>query len=343
MNEKRGHVPKKCGWFKDVFLPSIDSDLESIKELWDRRELPKRHDMSCCCKPHMSHWESDKIKLILRDDNPAFGDNIIFPLEDPTRTSGVIDLGDSKFSYRLTLDDVQLMGQNKLINEMLVKYSQGIKVIYMYGAKTSGKTTIGQFLLNYLESRKNTVVPKMKNLADQCPRSDVWPLFTEMKRSCDDPNKEYYFLLDNTDKILEERWDAFHKELLEFVHKRNFYFLVTYSNQNLTSKLNSSLMNNREACLPVSPIPNMVAAKFILSVCSSKLPLEKRNPDNFVTVLPEKFYPMQDILSLRNAIEESNQVKLEDLVVEVFAKKENDGIDESRPTEIKEELKQCLK
>lgn len=345
-NERRRHLAKKCNWYKDVFLMSLDSDLDSMKELWEERGY-KREDMSCCCMPHLSHWETDKIKLILNNDNPAFGDFVIFPLDDPTRPEGTVDLGESKFSHRLTFNEVQLLGQNKLINEMLVKFSQGIKVIYMYGAKSSGKSTIGNFLLNYVESRKNTVVPKMKNLADQCPRSDVWPLFTEMKRSCDDSTKEYFFLLDNTDKILEERWDAFHKELLEFIHKRNFFFIVTYSKQNLTSKLNSSLLNNKEACLPVTPISNSMAAKFILfdSTRVQKLPLEKRNPDNFMTVLPEKFYPMQDVLALCNAIEESDRIKLEQLAEDVFSKskKEKDGIDESRPTEIKEELKQCLK
>lgn len=323
---------------------SIDSDLDSLKELWEERGY-KREDMSCCCMPHTSHWETDKIKLILQDNNPEFGDKQIFPPEDLSRPEGTVDLGESKFSHRLTFNEVQLLGQNKLINEMLIKFNQGIKVIYMYGAKSSGKSTIGNFLLNYVEARKNTIIPKMKNLADQCPRSDVWPLFTEMKRSCDDPTKEYYFLLDNTDKILEERWEAFHKELLEFIHKRNFFFLVTYSKQNLTSKLNSSLLNNKEACLPVSPISNTIAAKFILSssVRAQKLPLDKRNPDNLMVVLPEKFYPMQDVLALSNAIEETDRVKLEDLAESVLKQKESDGIDESRPTEIKEELKQCLK
>lgn len=341
---KRKHNKRLCKWYEKTFLPSIDTDLSSMEDFWKNRDR-KRKDESCCCRPDLSHWETDKIKLILKDNDPKYGDAVIFPEDDMMRQDGTIYLGDSKFSHKLTFTDVHLLGQNKLINELLVKFSQGIKVIYMYGAKNSGKSTIGQFLLNYLESRKKSSVPKIKNLAGQCPRSDVWPLFTEMKRNCDDPHKDYIFLLDNADKILEERWEAFHKELCEFIHKRNFFFIVTYSKQQLTSKLNSSLLNNKEACLPVAPIANTIAAKFILSneLWSQKLPLDKRNPDNLLTVLPDKFYPMQDILRFCNMIEEAKDVKIDDLADTALSKKATEGIDESRPAEIKEELKQCLK
>jgi hypothetical protein len=227
------------------------------------------------------------------------------------------------------------------------KFNQGIKVIYLYGARLSGKTTIGTFLLNYVEARNNLVVPKIKNLADQCPRSDVWPLFTEMKRSCTDVGKEYYFLLDNTDKILEERWEAFHKELGEFIQKRNFYFIVTHSSDTLQSKLNSSLLHNKEVCIGVSAVSKKHAVNFVLKnpSCLQKFPLTKRNPDALVAELEKEAYHMQDVLALCNAIEKlkNETPDINALMKKVIEARPATGINQSSPTDIIEELKECLK
>lgn len=337
---------KRCEWYDGVFLASCDSYLGEVEAIWAKNNY-KREDQSCCCRPHIKHWEPDKIKLIYRDNDPQFGNAVIFPLDDMTRPSGPVDFGDSKFSHRLTHNEVQLLGQNRLINEIITKFNQGIKVIYLYGARNSGKTTIGQFLLNYIEARNNRVVPKIKNLADQCPRSDVWPLFTQMKRSCNDVTKEYYLLLDNTDKILEERWEAFHKELSEFIHKRNFYFIVTHSSDQLQSKLNSSLLHNKEVCIGVSAVSKRHAVNFVLKSKDrqQKFPLSKRNPDSLVAELEKESYYMQDVLALCNEIEKMTDAtpNVNEQMKRIIENRPATGINQSSPTDITEELKECLK
>lgn len=336
----------------EVYCKTINIDIKSRSKKRSAAatvDSKPINDYMCCCRPELEHNELSKLILVYKDDDDSRGDRVVFPQEyvDQLQDGNRVDIGDSKFSYRLKSTEVSLQGQNILIHELLFKMNNQCKVVYMYGPKNSGKTLCCEFFMYYCEARDKNIKPFLKDVTNQCPHNDTaWPLFYNIRRDSNNIDYKYIYILDNADKMLTERWSSLQSQMKEF--PSNFFFIVTYSNKELQGKLAAKIHMNKEALVPVGDLTNKDAAKYIVKNAKNCLAFAARNPDDFQSsIFPEKYYKMSLIRSLLSRItlgeSKARSFKAIAEIFEELREKENEVSGESRPRQLKEEFKELMK
>jgi hypothetical protein len=73
-----------CSW-ADYFQLEFDA---KFKENYSKNEM-----FVCCCSPELAHDETEKLKLIYKDNNTGFGETVVFS----SLRSGQIQLSNQSY------------------------------------------------------------------------------------------------------------------------------------------------------------------------------------------------------------------------------------------------------
>jgi hypothetical protein len=241
-------------------------------------------DPMCCCRPELIHDETMKLALVYLNDDEEHGQSIIYsPDMVSSYPDGAINYGESKFYGNLNFYSINLIGQNKLVYEILNKLKERFQVIYLYGPPRSGKTTICKFLMNYLQERGLFRDLQIINKKKIVPMNDNWTFFEDMLIR-DSRQERHLFVLEDFDEIIRHKWDVFHRKIVEFLDRKNFFFIVTLSESSL---MFDKLLTNKEVYMAVMDLGRVDAAKLLLQHAGDKL---SENDHNVYTLAQRDFF-----------------------------------------------------
>lgn len=266
-SKRKHHI--NCRWLKDFENFYIN---EEAQEACKSKGLHCDH--VCCCRPELIHDETMKLALLFLNDDENYGKTIIFPPELlAAYPDGTINYGESKFYGNLNFYSISLIGQNKLIYEMLMKLKDRFQVIYLYGPQRSGKTTICKFLMNYVQERGQFRDLQIINKRKIVPMNDNWTFFEDMLIR-DSRHERHLYVLEDFDEIIRFKWEVFHRKIVEFLDRKNFYFVVTLSESSL---MFDKLLTSKEAYMSVMDLGRVDAAKLLLQHAADRLPENDHN------------------------------------------------------------------
>jgi hypothetical protein len=296
-----------CDWFNDFENFYIN---EEQHERW--QTAGATIDSSCCCRPELPHDETMKIELLLLHGNEKYGEEVIFPQEIVSSIpNGRINYGESKFYGNLNFHSINLIGQNKLIYNIILKLRGKHPVVYLYGPPSSGKTVVCKFLMNYLQERGQFKDPQIINKRKIVPMNNNWSFFEDMLTK-DDQKDRHLYVLDDFDEIIRHRWDLFHKRIIDFLDKKNFYFVVTLSESSL---MNDKLLTSKEAYLAVPKLPRLAAAKLLFEQASGFLSQSDHNIYNLANreifrrpLMPNEVIEIAKMLRNRKSLKEISSI-----------------------------------
>jgi adenylate kinase len=262
LTSKRKHRIN-CRWFKDFENFYINEEAQE-----NCKKSGAHCDPVCCCRPNLIHDETMKLDLIFLNDDETNGDTVIYPPDIVAAyPDGSINYGESKFYGNLNFYSINLIGQNKLIFEILNKLKERYQVIYLFGPPRSGKTTICKFLMNYLQERGLFRDLQIINKKKIVPMNDNWTFFEDMLIR-DSRNERHLYVLEDFDEIIRHKWDVFHRKIVEFLDRKNFFFIVTLAESSL---MFDKLLTNKEAYMAVMDLGRVDAAKLLLQHAGDKL------------------------------------------------------------------------
>jgi hypothetical protein len=241
------------------------------------REKGQVCDPMCCCRPDLVHDETMKLELLFAEGNEAYGNIVIFPLDSLIcLPEGGINFGESKFYGNLNFYSINLIGQNKLVYEILMRLRDRFQVIYLYGPPRSGKTTICKFLMNYLQERGLFRDLQIINKKKIVPMNDNWTFFEDMLIR-DSRHERHLYVLEDFDEIIRFKWEVYHRKIVEFLDRKNFFFIVTISESSL---MFDKLLTNKEVYMSVMDLSRLDAAKLLLQHAADRLPENDHNVFN---------------------------------------------------------------
>lgn len=277
-NSKRKHR-LNCDWYNDFQNFYISEDQQEIC-----REKGVAMDNMCCCRPELTHDEAMKLELIFLNDNEEYGKTVVFPSDViAAKPEGRINFGDSKFYGNLNYHSIDLIGQNKLIYEIIINLKEKFPVIYLYGPQGSGKTTICKFLMNYMQERGKFKDLQIINKRKIVPMNDNWIFFEDMILR-DSKFDKHLYVLEDFDEIIRHRWELFHRKMVNFLDKKNFYFIVTISESSLMSH---KMLTNKEVYMSVLDLSRVNAATLLLEQAKDYL---ARNDQNIYTLASKDIF-----------------------------------------------------
>lgn len=270
-----------CSW-ADYFQLEFDA---KFKENYSKNEM-----FVCCCSPELAHDETEKLKLIYKDNNTGFGETVVFS----SLRSGQIQLSNQSYFGQTTFSDCNVVGQNILLYSMFNSiYHEKARIIYLKGGNGSGKTSIAKSLANYLQERHlinkvhylnmvgiNSVHVFMAKIPGYSTGA-FGDLGSTLKSSQGYVGENDTLLIfDNLDSFMNASYEQFKIKAMELLNTTSICMIILTSDHSFLEKSKSTtgqlLRNERAYTIPF--IKPFVSAKLLTQMAADSLPLMFRNP-----------------------------------------------------------------
>lgn len=240
---------------------------------YDAIEVPlegnKEHKL-CCCQPELTHDETMKLKLLFNQGVKEYGDEVIFDSLMP----GIVKYINNNFYGNVIFQDIAVIGQNKLIYEMVTAFTRDNKrIIYLCGDSHTGKTSIAKHLANYMYERHKFADVRYLDMKTKTIHNFLAGIHG-YENMYEKKDTDILVILDNMDQILRDEWTHYTEKMQERVEQSKMKFLVTCCSKEL---IKYSPIQAKESIKLISTLNQHSAAKLLLKLGEENLPLDYRN------------------------------------------------------------------
>jgi hypothetical protein len=199
---------------------------------YDAIEVPlegnKEHKL-CCCQPELTHDETMKLKLLFNQGVKEYGDEVIFDSLMP----GIVKYINNNFYGNVIFQDIAVIGQNKLIYEMVTAFTRDNKrIIYLCGDSHTGKTSIAKHLANYMYERHKFADVRYLDMKTKTIHNFLAGIHG-YENMYEKKDTDILVILDNMDQILRDEWTHYTEKMQERVEQSKMKFLVTCCSKEL--------------------------------------------------------------------------------------------------------------
>jgi tRNA A37 threonylcarbamoyladenosine biosynthesis protein TsaE len=244
----------------------------------------------CCCSPELPHDEGQKMKIIYRGGDSELGKKPLFR----GLNYGDLILKNQNY-FGLNQYKVEVIGQNKVMYNIIKDLSNNKVVVFLEGKPGCGKTTICRYIYNYLSERHTyNDIPTIVDMRDI---SNITPIKTAKESAKSSKSLvskgKFLLIIENADHLLQTNFAAFKKTFENELATGKLHFLITVSN---LSVLDGKELPSNCSKHKTLPIPFDKAIKIIISELRPKLTeMEKLQSTHEADILREKIqftYPL---------------------------------------------------
>ena len=260
---------KNCEWAINFM-----QDMLEEYDIWDDEKYPGDELNVCCCSSELTHNEAMKFKLICSEKSAEA--QVLFQKREKGEASIKSNFSCVEQKYPMP----RILGRNKELYEIYKHLSSNKRIVNIYGTESIGKFTLSKRAANYMYERgffgdKICLISLSKTPSREHFRADLikeilgvgsWERFLEAIKY-----SKILFILGNCESAIDNYKQEFMQDLAAIAKQTSYVKFIL-----ITIKMID--FNIGEACVRMTDLEKIDAARLLLEQASKQLNVSERNP-----------------------------------------------------------------